>query len=412
MKIDGLSAYLIRIPLKAPYRMADVLIDHVDTVVVRLRSGDVCGWGEVFPGNTPVLTAAWSRGVFNVLVECLFPLLTDVGSVDSAERLTELFESVKGNRHAKAGIDMAWWDLQSRLHGKPLYEAIGGTRKQVEVGLTLDRFDDRDRFFEEIDRAVKEGYRRVTLKIRPGWDVQMLSWVRAEFPTLMIQADVEGALSMERHSDTIFRFDDFIIASLEQPLAASEYVGHAMLQDALRTPICLDESITTLLQAQIAIDLQSGSVFCLKAGKVGGLTEAKAIHDAAVASEVDCYSGFDIQTSIGYRFALAVGSFKGCTLPADYVRLDEFLTADPGVPLVPVLQDRQAPAETEQAPHVHHVYDEEADELIESRSVPHHGAASLEPQTCRMIELWSEPGIGFEPDLAMIESHAIDRRLE
>ncbi len=372
MKISKIDVYLTQIPFRKPFRFADTLLEEMETVFLRLEDGEGnCGWAEVFPGNKPVLTAAWSAGVFHALQECILPQLGKTLSIDSGPQLSEKLEKIRGNRHAKGLLDLAYWDLYSKRLGKPLHLAIGGTRKEIELGLCFDRYDDLPPFLEDLKRAIAEKYKRITLKIRPGWDLQILGIVRNEYPMQMIQCDVEGALLMERHSDLIYRFDDFFPSLLEQPLPASEYVGHAMLQDGMRVGIGLDESITTLHQAQIAIDLQSAGTFCLKPGKVGGLTEAKTIHDACGASEITCYSGCDGATSVGYRYVAALAALERFTLPADYLRLDEILVADPGMPLHPVAKP-----------------DEKGNERM-------------------VLELWDEPGIGTEPDLGLIEKLSV-----
>ena len=374
MKIAKIEVYLVRIPLQNPFRFADTLLSEMDTVIVRMDDQEGrSGWGEVFPGNLPILTAAWSSGVFYALKDCILPMLGTNVSIDSGNHLLEQLQKIQGNRHAKAVLDMAFWDLYSKQLGKPLHEAIGGKRQEIELGLVFDRYEDINPFMDDLKRAVAEGYKRISLKIRPGWDLSMLRIVRAELPMVMLQCDLEGALSMEQHSEMLYRFDDFFPALLEQPLSASEYVGHAMLQDGMRTHIGLDESITTLHQAHIAFDLQSGSTFCLKPGKVGGLTEAIRINDACFASDIACYSGFDCGTSIAYRFTAALASLSRFTLPADYLRMEEILTVDPGVPLASELAE---------------------DDDAKSRRV------------CR---LWAEPGIGFEPNRELIEKHAIQR---
>ncbi len=374
MNISQIEVYLVRIPFRQPFRFADSSLTELETVLVRMDDAEGrSGWGEVYPGNRPFLTAAWSSGVFYVIRDCLLPILGEKIAIDSGEHLQEQLESIRGNRHAKGALDLAYWDLYAKRIGKPLYEAIGGTRKEIELGLVFDRYEDINPFMDDLRRAVSEGYKRISLKIRPGWDLQVLRIVRGELPTVMLQCDVEGALSMERHSEILYRFDDFFPSLLEQPLPQSEYVGHAMLQDGMRTNIALDESITTLHQAQISFDLQSASTFCLKPGKVGGLTEAVRIHDACSAADIVCYSGCDCATSIGYRFAASLASLSRFTLPADYVRTDEILSADPGVPLL--------------------------SEAVEDEN----------KKLRRVCKLWSEPGIGFEPDREMIEKYTVMR---
>ena len=381
MRIDKIDIFIVRLPLKKQLRLADLPLDYIDSVFVRLTSGNDAGWGEVMPGNEPVLTAAWSNSVFACLKDSLIPRVAHARDINSGEHLAEVLGQIRGNRHAKGVLDMAWWDLHARKKGKPLHQLLGGTRRQLALGLTFDRMESQDEFFEELHRAEEDGFRRVTLKIRPGWDINMLSAVRAEFPRLMIQCDVEGGLNLNSHNSTIYRFDDFFPTLLEQPLSAREYVGHAMLQDSLRVPICLDESVTSYHEAEIAIDLRSASVICLNVGRIGGLTAAKAVHDLCMQSEVICYSGCAFLSSVGYRHVAAVASLPNCVLPVDYMRWDEILEADPGVPL-----------ET----HMLDLTENDIDCEIKGYT------------DTRVAELWDEPGIGFDPDREVIEKYAIE----
>lgn len=380
MKIDQIETFLARIPLKRPFIWADQPIDYVDSVFLHASGEGISGWSEVMPGNEPTLTAAWSHGVFLCLKECMLPRLGKNLSISSSNALEDKLEMIRENRHAKALLDMSFWDLKSKLDGKPLHQVIGGTKEAIELGLTFDRMENIEDLLAEIKRAVDEGYKRVTLKIRPGWDLRMLGVVRSEFPTLMLQCDVEGMLDMDKHSEILHRFDDFFPTLLEQPVSASEYVGHAMLQDSLKTAICLDESITSLHEAEIALDLRSASTICLKVGRVGGLTEAKRIHDACMAGDVSCYSGFDLLTSVGYRYLAALASLPNCTLPADSIRWDEIFEDDPGVPM-----------ETE---------------LMTSESKP--DSKALSPKEVRVAKFWNEPGIGFEPNRDIIDKYTIE----
>ncbi len=409
MKIDRIDVYQVRFPLKKPYVMAGGAIPYFDTILVRMQSGGQSGWGEVFPGNEPTLTAAWSTAVFHCVKDSLIPRIMATPNVDTGASLGERLEMIRGNRHAKAVLDLAWWDLNAKMKKQPLHLPFGGQQgKEIEIGLTFDRYESPEEFLDDVKRAVNEGFRRLTLKIRPGWDLQVLGAVRNDHPTLMIQCDVEGALSLDKHSDLLYRFDDFMPSLLEQPLSAVEYVGHAMLQDTLRTTIGLDESITSRDQAEIALDLRSGGTFCMKPGKVGGLTEATAIHDIAKSGEIDCYAGTDLVTSIGYRFVVALASLSGFGLPTDYIRFDEYLIDDPGVQLRPVLK----PFPSKQTAHEHasvEVHQDEHGNTIEEKVIPYHGPNILDDHQRLVLELWNEPGIGFEPDAEMIERLAIQR---
>jgi len=385
MRVDRIDAFLVRIPLKQAFRWADQPIEHIDSIFVRMESNGQTGWGEVMPGNEPTMTAAWSQGVFLVLKECMIPRLGKKPNLSTGDDLAKNLDVIQENRHAKGVLDMALWDLKAKNEKKPLHQLIGGTKQMIELGLTFDRMENIDDLLEAIKRAIQDGYRRVTLKIRPGWDLRMLSVVRGEFPTLMLQCDIEGALDLNKHREILYRFDDFFPTLLEQPISVYEYVGHAMLQDSLKTAICLDESVNSLHQTEIALDLRSASTICLKVGRVGGITEAKAIHDACKACDVTCYSGCDVLTSVGYRHVAAVAALENCTLPTDTLRWDEIFENDPGVPL-----------ETELVPFV-------------KNSDPNEMQIQKTPEKkFRVAKLWDEPGIGFEPNRDIIDKYTVE----
>ena len=251
---------------------------------------------------------------------------------------------------------MAWWDLIARLQNRPLHQLLGGKGDRfafpvrpagcfaesepvplsaaVEVGPTFDRMASIDEFAAQLGAAVEAGFTRVKLKFRPGWDVQMVDFVRKEFPTLTIHIDCEGALTLG-HSEMFYRLEDFMLAMIEQPLAADDLVGHAMLQESLRTPICLDESIASLAQADMALELASCKYVNLKPGRVGGLTAAVAIHDLCHAHCTPCYVGAMPQSAIGGRIGFALATKANCSYPADFFPSDRILAEDIAEPLLP-----------------------------------------------------------------------------
>ncbi|MDO4587764.1 MAG: enolase C-terminal domain-like protein [Planctomycetia bacterium] len=410
MQIDRMEAFLVRLPLKQPFSIANTVIKNLETVFFRMNSGGLSGWGEVTPGNNSYLTSSWSRGVFAVVKDQLLPLLTQQRSIESGEKLKELFQPVKGNRHAKAVIDLAFWDLYAKYKNLPLWKALGGSKQTVEVGMTFDRNADISQFLNDVKKTVDEGFRRITLKLRPGWDIQMVNAVRSELPPLQeLQVDVEGTLEYEKHSDILFRLEDFFLSLIEQPLNQNDYVGHTMLAENLRTPIGLDESIKTLEQAAIAIDLRSAEVFCMKPGRVGGLTEAKLIHQATIPQEISCYGGFDIQSSVGYRHLIALASLSNFNYPCDYLRFSEVFVDDPGIPLEPFLKmpeqnDKEIKTE-EKTTRMDNLPLEKEPLAKPIVRVP----LKKQSKPVQAIELWAEPGIGCAVDLDIIEKYAIDR---
>ena len=282
---------------------------------------------------------------------------------------------MQGNRYAKAALDTAWWDLHARQQGKPLHQILDGKRDSIEIGVSFDQMEHIDQLTAALGKAQEAGFARAELKFRPGWDVQMVSFVRRDFPLMTLHIDCEAALRLGQQ-EMLFRLDDFHLAMIEQPLPADDLVGHAMIQETIRTPLCLDESITTLEQAEMALELHSAKFINLKVGRVGGITSALAIHDAAHHECVACWVGGGPQSAIGARLSLALAAKDNCTYPADYFPSDELLQNDVAEPLVPHKKTPQADASADPTLH---------------------------------IDLWTEPGLGIDPDMAVIEQFSRDR---
>jgi O-succinylbenzoate synthase len=350
MHIDSLSLFHVALPRKRPQAIAGRPCETLETVLVKLSSGGAVGWGEAAPGNAPTGNGEWAAGAFAVLRDWLAPAVVKT-EIDSGKTLTERLMPFRGNQHAKAALDIAWWDLSARMQGRPLHELLGTklpsppaslpqagagscARQAVEVGPCLDQVESTDAFMAAIGAAFEAGFQRVKLKIRPGWALEMLRSVRQEFPGQRFHIDCEGALSMG-YMEILYRFDDFSLEMVEQPLASEDLVAHAMLQESLRTPICLDESIASPLAAEMALDLKSCRHVNLKAGRVGGLTAALTILEACQAAEVNCWGGAAAQSAIGARADLALAACTRSAYPADFFSSASELTEDLAEPLLP-----------------------------------------------------------------------------
>jgi O-succinylbenzoate synthase len=367
MNIDSIDLFHLAMPLKAPIAGFDTL----QTVLVRMTSGSAVGWGETSPGNAPLAGGEWAAGVFACLRDWMAPAVAGK-NITSGENLQESLARFRGNRFAKAGLDTAWWDLHAKQEGKPLHEVIGGNRKTIDVGLTFDEMESVDEFLANISDALKAGFARVKLKFRPGWDIRMVEAVSREFPVATLSVDCEGGLGIE-HTEMLCRLDDFGLAMIEQPLPADDLVGHAMVRETISTPLCLDESITTFEQAEMALDLKSAQYINLKQGRVGGITPALAINEVCRGEGVGCWVAAVPQTTIGARAAMALATLENCTYPADHFPADKFFKQDVAEPLLPVLDKNED------------------------------GTQALR------IHAWSEAGIGVEPDLQLVEKLCIDR---
>jgi len=369
MQIDSIEVFHVALPLRQPLQTPlGRPLDALETVLVRMQSGDTAGWGEASPGNAPLAGEEWAAGVFACLRDWLAPAVKGAW-IESGDQLAERLKPFRGNRFAKAALDTAWWDLSARRQGRPLHQLLDGRRDAVEVGLTFDRMDSIDDFHSALSEAFQAGFARVKLKFRPGWEVQMVDFVRKEFPLETLHVDVEGALTLD-YMEMFCRLDDFSLAMIEQPLPPDDLVGHAMVQDTIRTPICLDEAITTPAQAEMALELKSCRYVNLKPGRVGGLTPAVAIHDACGRESVVCYVGAVPQSAIGARISLALAAKANCTYPADFFRCDQLLEQDLAEPLLPVRD---------------------------------------QPDGKMRVRLWSEPGLGVEPDPGLLAKFCINQ---
>jgi O-succinylbenzoate synthase len=368
MQIDSIEVFHVALPRRRPIETAGRQLDKLETVLLRMQSGDAAGWGEASPGGAPLAGPDWAAAVFACLRDWLAPAV--VGRmIDSAEQLAERLEPFRGNRFAKAAVDTAWWDLSARIQDQPLHQLLGGRREAVEVGPTFDRMESIEEFFALIGEAFQAGFARVKLMFRPGWDVQMVDAVRKEFPAETFHIDVEGALGLE-HMEMLCRLDDFDLAMIEQPLPPDDLVGHAMVQETVRTAICLDEGVTTPAQAEMALDLKSCRYMNLEPGRVGGLTPAVAIHDACQENHVCCFVGAMPQSAVGARIGLALAAKANCTYPADFLPTNEFLEQDLAEPLLPAR-------------------DETAGKM--------------------QVRLWSQPGLGVEPEAGLLERFCVAR---
>jgi O-succinylbenzoate synthase len=367
MHIDAIEVFHVALPLRQPRVSESGTAQTLETVLVRMTNGSATGWGEASPGNSPLASPEFAAGVFHCLRDWLAPRVAG-RSFDTGKELQEALACFRGNQFAKSAIDASWWDLKARMEGRPLHQTLGGRSESLEVGTAFDRMDSIDEFLAAIHRAFEAGYARVELKFRPGWDVNMLNVVRQEFPVERLHVDVEGALRLS-NLELICRLDDFCLAMVEQPLVPDDLVGHAMIHESLRTPIGLDESITSPELAEIAMELHSGQYVNLKPGRVGGLTPALAIHDICHDACTPCWVSAMPQSAIGLRTGLALAAKPNCSFPTDF-------------PIEPLLAEDLA----------------------------------VLPQTMRdekdgklQVMLWSEPGLGVEPDMAVLEKHLLAR---
>ncbi|MBI2951230.1 o-succinylbenzoate synthase, partial [bacterium] len=281
----------------------------------RMTSGDCEGWGETTPFFAPTYSPETASTVFVLNQEVFCPAL--VGrDFETAEDLLDALKVFKGNPFAKAGPESAWWDLKARREGQPLHRLLGGERKVVDAGSDFGVQDTLDMLLQKIQGAIDRGFKRTKLKVRPGWDLEMLKLVRSTFPRHTFHIDCNSGYAL---SDLPFfrAVDRLGLAMIEQPLFHRDLLDHAELQRQLDTPVCLDESVTSLRDFEQALQLKACRYLNIKYGRVGGISVARALHDRACDAGIPCWVGGMLESGVGAGLNVELASLGNFTYPAD-----------------------------------------------------------------------------------------------
>jgi O-succinylbenzoate synthase len=326
MRIERIEIFHVRMPLIEPFRTAFGTQEANESVFVRMFSEGISGWGESAPGVGPYYSGEWGAGAFAAVRDVLAPRL--VGQkVASGAALQAALGAVKGNFFAKAALDLAWWDLWGRAQGMPVWKLIGGTRPTVETGEDIGVLSSIPELIDRVAHAAALGMRRIKLKAVPGWDINMLEAVRARFPDITAHIDCNAVYAL-KDLETLRAFDRFKLAMIEQPMAHDDIIDHAHLQSRLHTPICLDESITSLAKARKAVEAGACRWVNIKTGRVGGLTNAVAIHDFCASRDIPCWVGFMIESALGQAQSIALATLPNMRYPGDIFPSARFYAQD------------------------------------------------------------------------------------
>ncbi|MCB0998593.1 MAG: o-succinylbenzoate synthase [Acidimicrobiales bacterium] len=312
-------------PLVRPFRTSFGVQHTRDVLLVHVVADGGEGWGECAAHAEPFYNEEFTESTALVLERWLVPAVVD-GDVRGADVATRT-ATVKGYRAAKAGLEMAVLDAELRAAGQSLAHHLGGTRDAVDVGVSVGITPTVDELVAQVGGYVDDGYRRVKLKVMPGWDLEPLRAVRADHPDLALQVDANAGYTAA-HLDLVASFDDFGLLMVEQPFAPEELRLHARLAARMATPICLDESILSTVHAATALDLGACTIVNIKVGRVGGVLEARRIHDLCLARGVPVWCGGMLETGIGRAANVALASLPGFTFPADLSASDRYWRRD------------------------------------------------------------------------------------
>jgi len=316
MKIDRITLRQIRMPLLHPFETSFGRTTERDIILVEAVSDGASGWGEVTAGENPFYNEEWTESAWLILRDYAVPQVLGKQLAD-ANDVAPLTAHIRGHRMARGGLEVAIWDLEARLHDRPLWQQIGGgARREIPCGVSIGIQESVPTLLEKIERELAAGYQRIKMKIKPGWDVDVVRQVRERFPSIKLMADANSAYTL-RDADHLKRLDDFYLMMIEQPLAHDDIIDHAVLQAKLQTPICLDECIRSPHHAEQAIRLRACGIINIKLGRVGGFREVKRVHDAAQAAAIPVWCGGMLEAGIGRAHNIALATLPNFTLPGD-----------------------------------------------------------------------------------------------
>jgi O-succinylbenzoate synthase len=333
MRIDELELRRVAMPLVSPFRTSFGTQTAKDILLVRVVVDGSEGWGECVTLPDPVYSPEYTDGAVDVIRRVLAPALAGV-EFAGAHMIGELLGHIKGHRMAKAAIEMAVLDAELRAAGRSFARELGAVHTTVPCGVSVGIMDEIPRLLDAVDGYLDEGYVRIKLKIEPGWDIDVVRAVRERIgDDVQLQVDANTAYTL-RDATHLARLDEFDLLLIEQPLEEEDILGHAELARLVRTPICLDESITSAQTAAAAIRLGATSIINIKPGRVGGYLEARRIHDLAVANGVPVWCGGMVESGLGRAANAALAALPGFTLPGDVSASDRFYETDLTEPFV------------------------------------------------------------------------------
>lgn len=315
MKIDAIILREIRMPLVQPFQTSFGVTTDRRIMLVEIKAEGYTGWGECVAGEHPYFSDETIDTAWLIALQELAPALASADP-EHGGKCPNIFRQVRGHRMAKAALENAVWDAEAQMRGVPLWELLGGIRETIPCGVSIGIQPTLEKQLYEIEKEVAAGYQRIKLKCKPGWDVHVFEAVRNRWPHITLSCDANSAYRMN-DMDHLSSFDRFNLLMIEQPLWSDDFYFHSMLQKRLETAICLDESIRNRRDALAAIEMESCRIINIKNGRVGGFSEAIAVHNAAQERGIRVWCGGMLETGIGRAHNIALSTLENFSLPGD-----------------------------------------------------------------------------------------------
>lgn len=332
-RIDKITLRRLRMPLVHFFETSFGRTYEREIILVEVVSEGLSGWGEVTCGEGPFYNEEWTDAAWLLLKNYAIPRILH-RELSGADDVAAVLEPIRGHLMARGGLEVAVWDLEARRAGVPLWKQIGGgSRTEIPCGVSIGIQDSVDQLLGKIDTELQAGYQRIKMKIKPGWDVDVIAQVRRRFPNILLMADANSAYTLA-DADRLAALDEFHLMMIEQPLAHDEIIDHAELQARLQTPICLDECIRSAHHAEQALRMKAGRIINIKLGRVGGFAGARAVHDVAQRHGVPVWCGGMLEAGVGRAHNIALATLPNFTLPGDVSASKRYWKRDIIVPPV------------------------------------------------------------------------------
>ena len=333
IKVDRVVVRHLRMPLVHFFETSFGRTTERDIVLVEVIADGLSGWGEVTAGENPFYNEEWTDSVW-LLLQALHRSARDRPGTGQRRRRGTADEPYPRTQDGRGGLEAAVWDLEARQKGVPLWQHIGGgARREIPCGVSIGVQDSVAQLLKKIEKELADGYQRIKMKIKPGWDVDVIRQVRQEFPNIKLMADANSAYTLA-DTDRLKQLDEFYLMMIEQPLAHDDIIDHATLQAQLHTPICLDECIRSAHHGEQAIAMRACGIINIKLGRVGGFLEAKRLHDVAQKAGIPVWCGGMLEAGVGRAHNVALATLPNFVLPGDVSASKRYWARDIIVPAV------------------------------------------------------------------------------
>jgi O-succinylbenzoate synthase len=315
MKIEAVTMRELRMPLKYFFETSFGRSEGRRILLVTVHCEGVDGWAECVAGDGPFFSYEWIETAWATIREFLAPAVLGK-NLACAKDAPAILGRIRGHNMAKAAVENALWDAQARATRQPLWKLLGGTRKEIACGVSIGIQDSHEQLLDKIETELAAGYQRIKVKVKPEWDLEVLEKIRKRWPKILLSCDANSAYRLGDF-DHLKKFDEFNLLMIEQPLWDDDIFQHSKLQPQLKTAICLDESIRQARDAQQAIELGACRIINIKVGRLGGFSEAIAVHDLCQKGSIPVWCGGMLETGIGRAHNVALSTLPNFQLPGD-----------------------------------------------------------------------------------------------